>query len=113
MISASFFSAGNACTDIIANKLVGFKVSGHTGRAGESIVCAAVSSACYMAANTITDIMMIDADISLDDGLMCLEVKGDDVNAVQVILHGLLLHMRQLEEQYPDKIKLQILEVQQ
>ena len=48
----------------------GFRVSGHTGVRGKSIVCAAVSSACYMAANTITEIIGAAADVSEDDGYM-------------------------------------------
>ena len=38
---------------------VGFCISGHAGAgsAGRDIVCAAVSSAAYMAANTLTDVI--------------------------------------------------------
>ena len=38
---------------------ISFTVKGHSGsaNAGEDIVCAAVSSAVYMAANTVTEIL--------------------------------------------------------
>ena len=108
MISVKFFAAGKEIS-----RLAGFQVSGHTGIRGESIVCAAVSSACYMAANTITDVLRIEADISLRDGFMILTVGNDDVDKAQVILQGLQMHLKQLAEQYPDKIRIQISEVQQ
>lgn len=93
--------------------IIGFEVSGHTGVRGESIVCAAVSSACYMAANTITDVLHIDADISLDDGLMSVVLNEADAVKSEVVLKGLELHLEALSEQYPKQIKLQFSEVQQ
>ena len=88
-------------------------VSGHTGVRGESIVCAAVSSACYMAANTITEILCIDADISVSDGYMSVIVSGDGIQKAAAILAGLRLHMEQLEQQYPNQIKIKFSEVHQ
>lgn len=108
MISVNFFAAGKG-----GARLAGFQVSGHSGIQGESIVCAAVSSACYMAANTITDVLLIEADISLRDGLMKLTVGENEADRAQVILQGLQMHLEQLAEQYPDKIRIQISEVQQ
>lgn len=107
MISVKFFAAGKG-----SSRLAGFQVSGHSGIQGESIVCAAVSSACYMTANTITDVLLIDADISLRDGLMKLKVGNDEADKAQAVLQGLQLHLVQLAEQYPDKIRIQISEVQ-
>lgn len=108
MISVNFFAAGKGSA-----RLAGFQVCGHSGIQGESIVCAAVSSACYMAANTITDVLLIEADISLRDGLMKLTVGENEADRAQVILQGLQMHLEQLAEQYPDKIRIQISEVQQ
>ena len=92
---------------------VGFRVSGHTGVSGESVVCAAVSSACYMAANTITEVLHIDAELSVADGYMRVTVSGDDIPKAEAILAGLRIHMEQLAEQYPDQIKLKFSEVHQ
>lgn len=108
MISVKFFSAGDSGAE-----LAGFQVSGHTGIQGESIVCAAVSSACYMAVNTITDVLMIDADVLLRNGLMKILVDGENIGKAQVIFQGLQIHLKQLAEQYPQKIRIQISEVQQ
>ncbi len=91
----------------------GFKVSGHTGTSGESIVCAAVSSACYMAANTITEVLGIEADISVHDGYMRVTVKGDDIPKAKAILLGLKLHLEQLAQQYPKQIRILFSEVHQ
>ena len=88
-------------------------MSGHTGVRGESIVCAAVSSACYMAANTITEILCIDADISVSDGYMSVIVSGDGIQKAAAILAGLRLHMEQLAQQYPNQIKIKFSEVHQ
>ena len=62
MIIAVFFEGENGR---------GFEISGHAGgNAGRDIVCAAVSSAVYMAANTVTEIIKVRADISEQDGYL-------------------------------------------
>ena len=91
----------------------GFRVSGHTGTSGQSVVCAAVSSACYMAANTITEVLGIEADISVHDGYMRVTVKGDDIPKAKAILLGLKLHLEQLAQQYPKQIRILFSEVHQ
>ena len=92
--------------------LIGFTMSGHAGAgaAGEDIVCAAVSSAAYMTANTITEIIGAPAAIEVDDGYMHV-VATDAVDACQVILQGFLLHMQQMQTQYPSRVHLTITEV--
>ena len=74
------------------------------------IVCAAVSSAAYMTANTITEIIGDKADIEVNDGKMVLKVKNPSDKTLAV-LEGFKLHIQQLEEQYKDCIKV-YLEVQ-
>ena len=106
MIAVGFESADGGAV------LTGFRVSGHTGVRGESVVCAAVSSACYMAANTITEVLGVDAQITVNDGYMRVAAVGDDLPKVQIVLRGLRLHLEQLAQQYPDKIKITYTEVQ-
>ena len=62
MIRAVFRYAGDAPR--------GFSLCGHAGAgvAGEDIVCAAVSSAAYMAANTVTDVVGAKATVDAGDG---------------------------------------------
>lgn len=92
--------------------LIGYTVNGHadTAPAGEDIVCAAVSSAAYLVANTITEIILAPAEATADDGYMHLIVL-DHTDACQSILQGFLLHMQQMQTQYPDRVHLTITEV--
>ncbi len=95
MTEATFFRrAGRPC---------GFTVSGHTDLAGTQqakLVCAAVSSAVYLTANTLTDVMKADAAVSVDDGRMTLRLNAPHAGA-EALLEGLEAHFAQLEEQYP------------
>ena len=99
MIRITFFGS--------AGVLTGFRVSGHSGYAesGRDIVCAAVSSAAYMTANTVTEILGIDPELTADDGDMLLKVrKKTDADRAADILNGFRLHITELQEQYPDFI---------
>ena len=87
-------------------QLIGFHLSGHAGAGeyGQDIVCAAVSSAAYMTANTVTEIVGAAADITVDDGLMELTVT-DRIEDCQNILSGFRLHIQALSEEYPTRIQ--------
>ena len=82
-----------------------FTVTGHAGAgtAGEDIVCAAVSSAAYMAANTITEILGVNAETDVREGYMRVSFGGS--KAAADIVKGLRLHLRELQAQYPDNVK--------
>ncbi|MBQ9553154.1 MAG: ribosomal-processing cysteine protease Prp [Clostridia bacterium] len=100
MIRFKFLLSGNAVT--------GFDVAGHAGygNKGSDIVCAAVSSAAYLAANTLTDCFQVGAVAAQDpNGRMTLTVPPGD-EAAQQVLKGLEHHIRMLSEQYPDCIKI-------
>lgn len=92
---------------VCQRKLIGYTIDGHTGSAaaGEDIVCAAISSAAYMAANTITDIIGVEADIEVEDGYMSLSLALCDADRCADILKGLELHLASLAQQYPDYIE--------
>ena len=85
---------------------IGFVSSGHAGYAesGKDIVCAAVSSAAYMAANTITDIYRAKAEVEVNDGYMSLLLTGPDAESTK-LLSGLEAHIRALAKEYPSGIK--------
>ena len=104
MIRIEFFKSGDVLT--------GFECKGHTGLAdfGEDVVCAFISSACYLAANTVTDIIKLDARSSDADGYMSLKINSSPEKA-QDILGGLVLHLTELEKDYPKNIKVTITEV--
>ena len=87
--------------------LYGFEISGHSSKDGDDevgrIVCAAVSSAAYMAANTVTDIIGDRAEVFVDDAVMRFYVKNPSECTVKV-LEGLRLHFTELSEQYVSNI---------
>lgn len=82
---------------------IGFEIDGHSGYAenGYDIVCASVSSAAYMIANTLTDVFGYNADIEVNDGYMQFKLKDADETGKKII-EGFALHVGQLSEQYPD-----------
>ena len=104
MIRIEFFKDGDM--------LYGFECKGHTGIAesGEDIVCSFISSACYMAANTVTEVMSLKADAAATDGYMRLSINQTPDKA-QDILNGLVLHLTELQKDYPNNIKVTITEV--
>lgn len=107
MIAAYFFTAKNG-------DLLGFSISGHAewGISGDDIVCSAVSSATFMTANTITDIIGVSADVTIDKtGSMILKISPNDSYRCREILLGFKLHMVILEDQYPENIKVNYTEV--
>ena len=87
--------------------LVGFELTGHTeaGRMGSDIVCAAVSSAAQMTANTITEIYEIPAEINQYDGYLRLKLSISQAKRCQELLIGFRLHLKELEKEYPHNIK--------
>ena len=92
----------------------GFHITGHSdfSESGSDIVCAAVSSAAYMTANTLTEIIGIEPEIEESDGDMYLKIATDEeIQKSQEILRGFLLHLNALSEQYQKYIKVSITEV--
>lgn len=98
MIKIEFYSG--------VNGLCGFEADGHANLSdnGDDLLCAFVSSACLMAANTITDVIGLDADAQSQDGYLKLMILENAVGA-QDILNGLKLHMTELQKEYPQNIK--------
>ena len=93
---------------LIGNKqLQGFEISGHAmfAPSGSDVVCAAVSSAAYMAANTITDVVGASAVAEVGESSMRVMLNQSDEQA-QAVLKGLELHLTELSKQYPQNIKI-------
>ena len=89
--------------------LYGFEVSGHSSidcddETGK-IVCSAVSSACYMAANTIIEIIGDECEAVVDDAKMYVSVNSPSKETITV-LEGLKLHLIELSKQYSKRIKI-------
>ena len=71
---------------------------------GQDIVCAAVSSAALMAANTVTEIIGAPARAEAESGSMFFHLNEANDNA-ESVLRGLELHLTELSKQYPKNIK--------
>ena len=99
------------CVKFLADSkgLYGFEISGHSSVSCDDeigkIVCAAVSSAAYMTANTITEIIGDKAVAKVNDGEMFFSVKEPDIASVKV-LEGFKLHLTELSNQYSSNIKI-------
>ena len=93
--------------------LCGFDVQGHSGSAksGQDIVCAAVSSAVFMAANTLTEVCGCTAHVEQADGKLYMTVCEPDTQKAQEVLKGLHIHLQGLSAQYPTFITIQLTEV--
>ena len=92
----------------------GFRITGHSDAnpEGPEVICAGVSSAAYMTANTITEVIGVSPELSVDDGDMLLKLKTEhEALRCQEILQGLRLHLSSLAEQYPKYIKVTYSEV--
>ena len=100
MINVKFFHSENGAP-------LGFSFKGHAGYAahGSDIVCAAISSVAYMTANTIIEIMKVDADAVVnEDGAMTLKVPEERAEKTKELLLGLELHINELRKQYPKNV---------
>ncbi len=99
MIRATFY--------IRNNQPQGFVIDGHSGYAecGQDIVCAAVSSAAYMAVNTITEILGEDVNADVNDGYMKIMLCSTSKAATDII-RGLQLHLSELSKDNPDFIEI-------
>lgn len=104
MIKVDFFGT---------SPVLGFSISGHAGFAqeGSDIVCAAVSSAAYMTANTVTDVLKATPKLRVSDGDMYLKLDISDAHKCSCVLQGFVLHMLSLQEQYKQYITVTISEV--
>jgi uncharacterized protein YsxB (DUF464 family) len=89
--------------------VISFEVSGHSGAGefGSDIVCSAVSSAIYMAANTIIEIMKLNPEAEVRDGYFKFTMNVDDARKSKTITDGLYLHLCELQGQYPNNLKLE------
>ena len=101
MTTAKFLFSGDT--------VVSFELSGHSGAGeeGTDIVCSAISSAVYMAANTIIEIMKLNPETVVRDGYLKIQMNSEDARKSKVITDGLYLHLSELQNQYPNNLKLE------
>lgn len=107
MITADFLNGEDGI-------VTGFSIRGHSDYSGHGsdIVCAAVSSAAFMAVNTLTDVLNITPlALRADDGDMLFRIELRDERRSRDILSGLRIHLKNLEEQYPKNIRVSYIEI--
>ena len=88
--------------------LIGYEISGHSTSSAQDIdgkiVCSAVSSAAYMAANTLSEVVGAELEADVSDGYMCIKLKSL-VEQSQVTLKGFYLHASELAKNYRNYVK--------
>ena len=95
----------------LADKIgtVGFEISGHSSDNCDDtegkIVCSAISSAAYMTANTISEIIGDEIEAQVEDAYMRIEVKNPSKSSLDV-LNGFKLHIKELKKQFNNRIKI-------
>ena len=99
MTKVEFFSADNLIT--------GYKITGHSTDGADDlngkIVCSAVSSAAYMTANTLSEIVGAQIDSTVSESLMKITVISK-LPESQTVLSGLKLHLVELSKDFPKNI---------
>ncbi len=89
--------------------ITGFSLKGHsTSNAADEngrLVCAAVSSAAFMAANTLSEIIGAKIEAEVSDGAMSVKVT-EKLTECQPILQGFKLHLEELSHDYEGNIKI-------
>ena len=96
-----------------AKGLCSAEISGHAGyrEAGEDIVCASVTSAVQLVCNGVTEVLKIPAEVRVEENLVRLRLPGDACAGAAWLLEALLLHLRLLEQDYPQNLTTTVLEV--
>ena len=93
----------------------GFSISGHAAQNScdeeGKLVCAAVSSAVYLVANTLTDVLKLNACVHVNKDQMSVRVNRVDAKkpACAGLLQGLRIHLCGLRQQYPKRIEIKMM----
>ncbi len=100
MITASFFKSNG--------KLVGFRISGHSGYAesGSDIVCAAVSAMTMLTVNNITESFGILSTVTAEEESATIDFKlvlEDERGCI--LIAGLKRELEALANDYPKNIR--------
>ena len=101
MIYAKFYRCGDSFS--------GFEVSGHAGYAdeGADVVCAAVSSAVQLTANSLTDFAHIVASVKAENDTVSVKIKnGCHTEVSDMLIASLRNHLKILAEDYAGTIEI-------
>ena len=105
MIRVEFTKSGELLTS--------FSVSGHAGYDdyGHDIVCASVTSAVQLTANSITEVLKLPAKVDVEENLIRVTLPSRQREKGQPFLQALLLHLRLLAQDYEGTIQVNLSEV--
>ena len=97
-------------------KLVSYRIEGHAdfSESGTDIVCSAVSALAYAFANGVTEVLKVNADISVSEGFLNLDLEvlsEADKEKCQILMETMLLGIQSMEINYREYIKVKIEEV--
>ena len=90
--------------------IYGFRIGEHADFApeGEDIVCAAVSSAFYLVANMVTDVLMVEPmNLRAEYGEAFLRIQAEDEPKCRDIFKALEIHIDNLKEEHPENLNVQ------
>ncbi len=89
--------------------IIGYEITGHSSENCDDIegkvVCSAVSSAAYMAANTVIEIIGDKCEVDVKDAKMFFKVNCPSPETVAV-LKGFRFHITELSKQYGNRIRI-------
>lgn len=90
------------------SKIRQFFAEGHTAfrKKGEDIVCAGISSILQTAILGLTDYLKVDLALRKEIGDMSVRLKNPPTKEVEAILEAMLLGLREIEKEYPDRVKI-------
>ena len=94
--------------------VIGFQAYDHSGYAprGEDIVCAAVSALTQTAVMGLEQVAKAKVEYRMGEGSLFCKAEGVQENSkAQAILETMALGLREIEEQYPDYVKISEQEV--
>ena len=97
------------------NKFLSFSVQGHAGLAPapHDVLCAAVSAMTQLVVNTLQEVFEAELSLQIDEekplvAANVLSVPPESESAVQGVLQGLVLQVKDLETRYPDHLAVKI-----
>jgi len=89
------------------------RVSGHAGgRAGEDVVCAAVSAVTQTALTGLLHYGAEQVKWEMKKGILYIEIKDADTDKrldFSVILNTMYLGLRQIEREHPDEVHIRLI----
>lgn len=99
------------------SRITGFEIKGHSGYASEGgdIVCAAITSAVRLLDTTMNDVLGLEVSVKAKhkDASITLKLPAilgqSNESTCQAMLTGLMVHLVELGEEYPENIS--VLEV--